>query len=313
MGHISKRIVPLLASLALAFMSSQGASAADKALTLSKYPNLKVGFTSAHFIKFLPVNFENAKKYIDYAKEKKLGFIELRDPIASLTLKESEALAAYAAKSKMELIYAVNVGLLDANFAEVFSRAIANSKAFGGPLIARSAANGVEFDPDAKKYWTAEEFAKMVQAGNQAGNTAKSFGLRFFVENGREGLKGDGVTTFGFADLFGDKGFNKNVGWQIDTANFFCVSRDPADPKAVQDFLEKNATKIGYMHLKTSTNHVCQPALGDHELSFNVIFAASAKANMPYLAIELDASTIKTLDELKAKFDASLAYLSKNY
>jgi sugar phosphate isomerase/epimerase len=310
---LSKRIVPLLSSLLLAVAFSQGASAADKTITMGKYPTLKIGFTSAHFLKFLPLSLDNAKKYIDYAAEQKLAFIELRDPIASLSLKEAETLAAYATKKKLELIYAVNVGLMDPNFWEVYSRAIANAKAFGGGLIARSAANGVEFDPADKKYWTADEFAKMVQLGNKAGNLARSSGLRFFVENGREGLKGDGTTTFGFADLFGDKGFNRNVGWQLDTANFFCVSRVPADPQAVKEFLDKNAAKIGYMHLKTSVKGVCQPALGDHELSFDAYFAASAKAGMPYIAIELDATNVKTLDELKDKFGQSLKYLTKTY
>jgi sugar phosphate isomerase/epimerase len=310
---LCQRVVPLFASLLLAVSFSQGASAASKTVTMAKYPTLKIGFTSAHFLKFLPISLENVKKYIDYAAEQKLGFVEVRDPIATLSLKEAEEIAAYAKSKKLELIYAVNPGLTDPNFWEVYSRAIGNAKAFGGPLIARSAANGVELDPADKKYWTADEFAKIIQIGNQAGNMARTFGLRFFVENGREGLQGDGSTTFGFADLFGDKGFNKNVGWQLDTANFFCVSRVPADPQAVKAFLDKNAAKIGYLHLKTSVKGVCQPALGDHELSFDAYFSAVAKVKMPYLAIELDATNVKTLDELKDKFGQSLKYLTKTY
>ena len=310
---LSRRIVPLVSSALLALAFSHGAIAADKPLSMAKYPTLKIGFTSAHFLKFLPVSLENVKTLIDYAKQQKLSFVEVRDPVATLSLKEAQAIAAYAAKKNIELIYAVNVGLMDPNFQEVYSRAIANAKAFGGSAVVRAAANGKEFDPDTKKWWTAEEFATLVKIGNQAADQAKAFGLQFIVENGREGLQGDGQTTFGFADLFGDKGFNRNVGWQLDTANFFCVSREPADPQAVKAFFIKNAAKVGYMHLKTSVQHVCQQALSDHELPFDAFFGPSAKVNMPYIAIELDAGKIGTLDELKGKFGQSLKYLVKNY
>ena len=301
------------AALALVFFSANGACAADKPVSMSKYPTLKIGFTSAHFLKYLPVSLDNVKKLIDYAAQQHLSFVEVRDPVAQLSLKDCQAIAAYAAKKKMELIYAVNVGLLDANFSEVYSRAIANAKAFGGAGIVRVAANGKEFDPDGKKWWTAEEFAALVKSANQAADTAKSFGLQMIVENGREGLQGDGKTTFGFADLFGENGFNSNVGWQLDTANFFCVSREPADPQALKAFFYKNVKKVGYMHLKSSVQHVCQPVLVDHELSFNDFFSGSATANMPYLAIELDAGKMTSLDEVKDSFKKSVGYLTKNY
>ena len=70
----------------------------------------------------------------------------------------------------------------------------------------RTGANGPELANDDKKlYWTAEDFAKLVQNINQAGNTAKMFGLKLSVENAREGLHGDGVKTFGTVELLENK------------------------------------------------------------------------------------------------------------
>ncbi len=67
-SSLSRRVIPLLSSLLLAFALSHGASAADKALTMGKYPTLKIGFTSAHFLKFYPVSLGNVKTLIHRGK-----------------------------------------------------------------------------------------------------------------------------------------------------------------------------------------------------------------------------------------------------
>ncbi|MBS1230429.1 MAG: hypothetical protein H6R17_3706 [Proteobacteria bacterium] len=50
-----------------------------------------------------------------------------------------------------------------------------------------------------------------------------------------------------------------------------------------------------------------------HLLSSNDFFAGSATANMPFLAIELDAGKMTSLDEIKDSFKKSVGYLLKNY
>ncbi len=236
-----------------ALFSSVSVSAADKTIVLKKYPTLKFGFTSQNLAKWLPNSVDNLKAVIDFAKQKGFAFTELRDANAGLSYDDAKKVAAYAKKNKIEVIYAMGQGGLDSNYFELFSKGLANTMLFVGPRLARTAAFGKEFAADPKKqFWTAAEFSQLVQNLNQAGNTAKTFGYTLCVENAFEGLKGDGVNTFGTADLFGPKGVNSNVGFQVDTGNFFCVSRAGNSPGDVKAFIEENVKKIAYSHLKTS-------------------------------------------------------------
>lgn len=288
------------------------AFAADKNITLSKYPTLKLGFTSQNFSKWLPPNVTNLKTIIDFASQKGFSFIELRDPNAGLSLSDAQEIAAYAKKKKIEVIYAMGAGALDDNYFEVFSRGLANAIAMDGPKIVRTGANGNEMNNDAKKqYWTKAEFTRLVQNLNTAANTAKSFGMTLYVENANEGLKGNGSSTFGIADLFGPEGVNSNVGFQLDMANFFCVSRVENTPAEVQAFFEANAKKIGYSHLKTSIGHKPQPFLNGNELPFDVYFKSLAKFGKVYVTIEH--FNADTLEESYANHQKSIDYLLKNF
>jgi sugar phosphate isomerase/epimerase len=208
------------------FFSQTCAYGADAKIVLKKYPDFKIGFTTQNFAKVLPPTAANIVKMLDFAGKQGFSFIEIRDPEAKLTLEECKALAAYGKKKSVEIVYAVNPGLLDANYWEIFSRAIANAGVLNGPKVIRTGANGNEMLKDTGKlYWTEAEFKQLVKNANKAANTARMFGLQFLVENAREGMKGDGITTFGTADFFGSKGVNSNVGLQLDVANFFCITR----------------------------------------------------------------------------------------
>ena len=288
------------------------AVAADKPIRLAHYPELKIGFTSQNFSKWLPPNAENLKTIIDFASKKGFAFIELRDPKAELSLEDAQAVARYAKKKKVDVIYAMGVGALDDNYFEAFSRGLANAIALGGPKMVRTGANGNEMNVDPKKqYWTAEEFAKLVHNLNLAGNTAKAHGMTLYVENANEGLKGDGVANFGIVDLFGPKGVNANVGFQLDMANFFCVSRVENAPADVQAFFEANVARMGYSHLKTSIAHKPQTFLNGNELPFEVYFAALARQGKAYVAIEH--ANADNLDEAYKNHQKSIDYLLKTF
>jgi len=288
------------------------AFAADKNIKLNKFPNLKLGFTSQNFSKWLPPSVANLKTIIDFASKKGFAFIELRDPAAGLSLSDVKEIGKYAKSKKIEVIYAMGVGGLDDKYFETFSRGLANAKALGGPKIVRTGSNGNEMISDAKKqYWTAEEFAKLVVSLNKAGDTAKASGMRFLVENAFEGVKGDGVTTFGTADLFGPKGVNANVGFQLDMANFFCVSRVENSPADVKAFFEANVQKMGYSHLKSSVAHKPLQYLDGNELPFEAYFKPLAKNGKVYVAIEV--ANADTLEDAYVNHQKSIDYLLKNF
>ncbi len=293
-----------------ATLFASSALAAEK-IVLKQYPNVKLGFLNVNFIKQWPDTFKRAKNAIDFANEQGYWWTEIRDPFADLTLAEAKELAAYAEQRDVEIAYAMNVGILDPNFWEVFSRGVANAAVFTkGPHTVRGAITGLEFAMDPQKTtWTFAEFQKAVTRANQAANFAKMFGLRYVVENGLEAIRGNGVNSFGTEDLFGNA--NANLGLQFDTGNFFCVSRVWTKPADAQAFIEKYANRMAYMHLKTSKDHKIQQVAGDNELDFSTIFAIVAKAKMNYIGFELDqpdtlAQAIenhkKSVEYLQAKF-----------
>jgi sugar phosphate isomerase/epimerase len=305
-----KRVMVIAALFLCVMLLGSGAMAADK-IVLSKYPELKMGFLNVNFVKQWPLGVESAKKAIDYASEQGFWWIELRDPYATLTLAECKELAVYAKQRDIEVAYGMNIGLLDANFWEVFSRGLANAAVFDGPRTIRTAGPGLEFATNAKKtHWTFSELQKAVETANQAANLAKAFGLQYVAENGLEAIKGDGVSSFGTVELFGNA--NSNLGFQLDTGNFFCVSRVWTKPEDAQAFIEKYGSRMGYMHLKTSSQeHKVQPVLGDNELDFDIIFAIAAKNKRPYVGFELDQPA--TLEQAYENHKKSIEYLKSKF
>jgi len=284
----------------------------NQQIVLKKYPELKLGFTTANFSKVLPLAPVNIKKMLDFASEQGFVFIEIRDPHAKLTLEECKDLSIYANQKGIEVVYAMGCGLLDTNYWEIFSRGIANANVFKGLKVVRTGTTGVEMLKDErKKYWNPTEFSTLIQTANRAGNTAKMFGLQFLVENAREGLQGDGITTFGTTEFFGSSGVNENVGLQLDVANFFCTSRVPSQATDVNGFVTANIDKVSYTHLKTSKNHKPMKILDGNELSFEIFFDLLQKNGKNYVAIELD--QVVTLAESYANHLESIEYLKNNY
>ncbi|MCX5911798.1 MAG: hypothetical protein NTV04_07695, partial [Deltaproteobacteria bacterium] len=178
--------------LAVAFLG--GSVLAAEKFVLQKYPDLKLGFTTANFLQALPVSLDNAKVMVDFAYSNGFSWIELRDLTASLTLNECKEVAAYAKARGIEVAYAAQVGLLDSNYWEIFSRAVPNAAAFEGPRTVRSTAAGNEISLDTKRQgWNLDELYKAVKTANRAANMAKANGLQYVVEHAWEMLKGDGV------------------------------------------------------------------------------------------------------------------------
>lgn len=273
---------------------------------------MKIGFTTANFVKVLPLTVANVKTMIDVAAQQGWSFIELRDPEANLTLQECTELAFYAQQNCVEVVYALNVGPMAPHYFAVLARGIANTLVFDGPKMIRSGVNGTEFINNEKKYfWNAEEFANVVQNINQAANTATMFGLRLSVENAREGFHGDGVKNFGTSELFGAQGVNSNVGWQLDTANFFSVSRTANNPKEVKEFFEQQIEKIDYIHLKSSKDGQTQPILCENDLSLDIYLDALSQKGKTYVIIELPAA--QTVEAVHENHSKSIAYLNRSY
>jgi sugar phosphate isomerase/epimerase len=298
-----------VAMLAVAFLAA-GAFAQQK-MVLKKYPEIKLGFTTTNFLKPLPVSLDNKKKLLDLAGDLGCSWVEIRDPSASLTLDECKQLMAYAKSKNIEIGYALNVGILDPTYREIFSRGLPNAAVFEGPKTIRTLAAGPEFasDPN-KKYWTLAELYKAIQKANRAGNAARSMGLKYVVENAFEALKGDGVTGFGLSEFIAN--VNSNMFVQCDTANFFATSRVVTKPEEAKAFMEKYADRMPYIHVKTSTpEHKVPPVLGPNELDFDTVFALLTKNKIRYAAVEL--TQPDTFEACANNLKKSFEYLVKNY
>jgi sugar phosphate isomerase/epimerase len=305
-----KRWLTVVAVLILAVAFLGSSVLAEEKLVLKKYPDLKIGFTTANFLQALPVSLTNAKVMVDFAYSNGFPWIELRDPTAKLTLAECKEIAAYAKARGVEVGYAAQIGLLDAAFWEIMSRAVPNAAVFEGPKTVRSLAFGGEFNLDPKKQtWNLNELYKLVKTANKAGNLAKGKGLQYVAEHAMEALKGDGVTGFGFTEFLANT--NSNVKWQMDIANFFAVSRVVPKPEDAKAFLEKNVGRLGYSHLKSSSpEHKTTDVLQENELPIATVFDILAKNKVNYLAIELTQK--KSFDECAGNLMKSIDFLKKN-
>jgi sugar phosphate isomerase/epimerase len=280
-------------------------------MVLKKYPEIKLGFTTTNFLKPLPVSLENKKKLLDLASELGCSWVEIRDPSGSLSPEECKQLMAYAKSKNLELGYALQVGLLDPAYWEIFSRGLANAPLFQGPGTIRTLAAGPEFDKDPKKTsWTLSELFKAVHIANRAANAARAAGLKYVVENSAHALKGDGVTGFGLTEFAAN--VNSNLFFQCDVANFFAVSRVVPKPEEAKAFMEKYAGRMPYIHIKTSTpEHKVVPVLGPNELDFDTVFALLTKNKIRYAAVEL--TQPDTYEECAGNLKKSFEYLVKNY
>jgi sugar phosphate isomerase/epimerase len=302
-------VVFALGIFAVAFLSAS--AFAQQKMVLKKYPEIKLGFTTTNFLKPLPVSLENKKKLVDLASELGCSWVEIRDPSGALSPEECKQLMAYAKSKNLEIGYALQVGLLDPTFWEIFSRGLANAPLFEGPRTIRTLAAGPEFDKDPKKTtWTLSELFKAVQIANRAANLARAVGLKYVVENSAHALKGDGIAGFGLMEFAAN--VNSNQFFQCDVANFFAVSRVVAKPEEAKAFMEKYAARMPYIHVKTSSpEHKVLPILGPNELDFDAVFELLTRNKIRYAAVEL--TQPNTYEECAGNLKKSFEYLVKNY
>jgi len=307
---MKKSLVFLAVGIFVVAFLSAGAFAQQK-IVLKNYPEIKLGFTTTNFLKPLPVSLENKKKLVDLASELGCSWVEIRDPSGALSPEQCKELMAYAKSKNLELGYALQVGLLDPAFGEIFSRGLANAPVFEGPRTIRTLAAGPEFDKDPKKTtWTLSELFKAVRIANRAANLARAAGLKYVVENSAHALKGDGITGFGLTEFAAN--VNSNQFFQCDVANFFAVSRVVPKPEEAKAFMEKYAGRMPYIHIKTSTpEHKVPPVLGPNELDFDTVFALLTKNKIRYAAVEL--TQPNTYEECAGNLQKSFEYLMKNY
>ena len=307
---MKKTLICLAVGILVVAFFSAGAFAQQK-MVMKKYPEIKLGFTTTNFLKPLPVSLENKKKLLDLASELGCSWVEIRDPSGSLSPEDCKQLMAYAKSKNLELGYALQVGLLDPAYWEIFSRGLANATLFQGPGTIRTLAAGPEFDNDPKKTtWTLSELFKAVKVANGAANLARAAGLKYVVENSAHALKGDGVTGFGMTEFAAN--VNSNLFFQCDVANFFAVSRVVPKPEEAKAFMEKYAGRMPYIHIKTSTSeHKVLPVLAANELDFDTVFALMTKNKIRYAAVEL--TQPETYEECAGNLKKSFDYLVKNY
>jgi sugar phosphate isomerase/epimerase len=258
----------------------------EKLLGFQGYPNLKLGFSTQNFLKCLPIDVKSLKVIIKYAVQEGYSFIELRDPDASLSLKDCMKLAKFAKSKDIEILYEINTNLLAPNFLSIFQKALDNTAVFSGKGIIRTIISNTEFASDInKKGWNEQELNQIVELAENCGKLAHEHNLKFIVENANEAFFGKDTVYYGFADFFNR---TKNIGLQFDTANpFQNTSREKSDPQEVEKYLTTVADRWITTHLKSGKGGVFQPVLDDNPLDLEEILSLMSANNIPYVAFEL--------------------------
>ena len=101
---------------------------------------------------------------------------------------------------------------------------------------------------------------------------------------------------------------NDNVYLNFDTANLFSAARVVTEPEDALRFIQDNAQRMKYIHLKTSTKeHKAIQGLSDNELDFEIIFDLMAENGVNYVALEWGRG--KTLKECFQDVDKGVQYL----
>ncbi len=278
-------------------------------LQFIEYPDFKLGFTTQNFIGSIPVTSKNVIKLIDYASSNGFCWIELRDPDATLTLDECKQIANHAKEKKIEIAYAIQSGLLNEDFWDVFMRGVNNAALFNdnGPCTLRTSACGEEFSLDLnKKGWTQEELFRIITNANKAAQIASEKGVQLVLENGIEAVFSKDSLYFGIEDLFLQI---NTIDLQFDTANPFSVSRVHSDPSKVKEFLQTNCYRLAYIHLKSSHDGHAQPFLTANPLPFSDIFEILHNYGINYIAVEL--STVFNENEVYQNHDKSILFLKE--
>lgn len=265
--------------------------------------DIRWGFTTQNFVGHIPVSVDSAKKFIAYAKENGMQWIELRDPEASLTVDECRRIAEFAAARGIEVNYSAQRGLLADDFWPVFERAVVNTAVFEGPRTVRMLALRGE---DAYG-WTKEELDRMVMVANDALARSAKHGVGFTVENADTALDGAGHPYAGVVQLF--EAMDPGITLQLDTANLF-TGPVPLSPEDAEAFIRRFAARISYLHLKSARDGQPLPVLDGNPLSFEAILGMLAGTGPIYVAIELGPN--ENAEHVYAHMTESLRYLRES-
>lgn len=286
-----------------------GCGSSEKKLVSKKYPKAIWGFATQCFINTTPISVENAEAFIAYAREEGYSWIELRDPDASFTVAQCRDIAAFACDNQIEIIYAIQHGLLDDDFWDVFERGVINAGVFNGPGYFRALTTGEEFKSDPSKLgWEKEEFERAIAVADRAVNLAQKHGIQFAVENSDGDIDGKGKPYYGLSEFLDQA--HPDLLFQFDTANFFWVPKVNITAHQVEAFLRKHGKRMAYIHLKTAKDRKALPVLDDNPLSFDTIFNILKEHDVRHIAIELDA--INNERQVYRNLETSLDYLIRN-
>ncbi len=275
-------------------------------LSFTNYPNLKIGFSTQNFQKFMKLNVGNLSELIDYAFSEGYQFIMIRDDYAELSDFECIALAEYAKKCDIEVIYEIHKNPLDESYMNVFEKALRNTALFGEPGIIRTIVSKSEFDNDPlKKGWTESEFLRLTKICDDCTAVANKKNIKFVVENFNEAFFGDGQSYFGLADLITN---TQGTGIQFDISNpFINTSREKADPDRVEQYLNSNAKRWITTHLKTIIDGEVQSVLTDNPIPIERIIKLMGIHCINWIAIELPGE--KDKDHCYNNHATSIKYL----
>ncbi len=276
--------------------------------TFTNFPHLKLGFTTHNFTATTPVTEEEIVKFVDYAVENGFSWFELRDPHATLSLEECDKISTYAKKREVEIAYSNQRSFLDPDFFDIYQKGVENATLFAGPNIIRGHISGKLFDENPGKIGlNAEEFEEIINIVRKASTLAHKKGLSILVENGAEAFFIEDESIFGTAHfLDATQGI---VDFQLDTANAFSGNKPYPNPDRLLDFVEKNISRLKYIHLKSSKDGDALPYLQDSELDYERLFSMMSRAGIPYIAIEL--ATVDSLEEVMHNHEKSILYLKE--
>ncbi len=283
-----KNSMPVVIFIFCLALSSCGTSSEKKTLEFTDFPGMKIGFSTQNFQKAMPNNVANLSELIEYAANEGYHFIELRDELARLSVDECKSLAEVAKKNNVEVIYEIQVNLLDNGFPGVFTKGLENTVILPGPGVMRTLISRSEFEADpSKKGWSKEEFTKLTNFADSCSSVAREKKVLFIVENVNEAFFGDGINYFGLADFFSSTTI---TGLQFDTGNPFAGTiRVMSDPGEVSGFLTKLGNRWVTSQLKTiiETGGTMQPTLTENPLPVEKVINLMGQQNVNYVAIEL--------------------------
>ena len=183
------------------------------------YPKLKIGFSTQNFKQAMPMDLKNLIEIIEYASDEGYQFIQLRDELGQIPVKDCEELAKVTKENNIDVIYEIHKNPLDFDFSEVFKRGLQNTLLLPGPGIMRTIVSGSEFDSDVDKIgWNKKELEQLINLSEECASIAIANNVRFIVENFNEPFFGNDMNYFGLSDFFNR---TQLTGLQFDICNPF--------------------------------------------------------------------------------------------